>query len=106
MISEQELVEAIRACEKEPLTPSKVSKLADFYVIYDHLFGEPYPSMRSYAEPPTEAVFKVSGDTEFLKAVNGKDINRVMTILNDLVDSVKVLYPQMYTHLIDNIYDA
>ena len=103
MVSEQELIDAIRACEREPLTPSKISKLADFYIIYDHLFGTPYPDMASYSEPPAETVFHTSGESEFLTAINGRRTDVVLPIINELVETVKVLHPQMYTHLLDKI---
>ena len=37
MITEKELLSAIAECEAEPITAAKVGKLADFYIIYDHL---------------------------------------------------------------------
>ena len=102
MLTEKELIEAIEACEREPLTPSKISKLADFYIIYDHLFGEPIPMM-SYKEPPTEEILKTGGETEFLKAVNGKKTEQVLAIVSELVESIKVLHPRMYDHLLEKL---
>lgn len=105
MITEQELLDAIRACEQEPLTPSKVSKLADFYVIYDHLFGVPFPPASSYAEAPPETVFHTSGETEFLQAIDGKQSAHVLSVLSELAETIKVLHPQMYSHLISKLYN-
>ena len=105
MITEKELVDAIRACEQEPLTPSKIAKLADFYIIYDHLFGDPVQPQMSFAEAPPETVFHTSGQTEFLQAINGKPSERILPVISELVEAVKVLHPQMYSHLLDKIYN-
>ena len=100
MLSEKELIEAIAACEREPLTPSKISKLADFYIIYNHLFGAP---MMSFREQPPEDRLKTGGETEFLKIINGKKIESVMPIISELAESIKVLYPSMYEHLLEKL---
>lgn len=103
MITEKELIEAIEACEKEPLTPSKIAKLADFYIIYDHLFG--VPDMLSFKDQPTEGRLKTGGETEFLRAVNGKKTDRVLSIMSELAESIKVLHPNMYEHMLDLLND-
>lgn len=95
MITERELLDAIRECEAEPITPNKVSKLADFYTIYDHLFGMPYEAAYSYANQ-IEKTISVTGDSDFMKAVNGKDAEKVMAVVDELLEAVKVLQPRMY----------
>lgn len=95
MITEKELTDAIRECETEPITPNKVSKLADFYTIYDHLFGMPYEADYSYASQ-IEKTISVTGDSDFIKAVNGKDAEKVMAVVDELLEAVKVLQPRMY----------
>ena len=95
MITEKELMAAIKECESEPITPNKVSKLADFYIIYEHLFGQPVDTAYSYA-PSAEKVICTDGGTEFLQAVNGKDAEKVMAVVDELLEAVKVLQPRMY----------
>lgn len=95
MITEKELTDAIRECETEPITPNKVSKLADFYIIYEHLFGQPYEADYSYANQ-IEKTISVTGDSDFMKAVNGKDTEKVMAVVDELLEAVKVLQPRMY----------
>ena len=99
MITEKELMDAIRECESEPITPNKVSKLADFYIIYEHLFGQPVDTAYSYA-PQAEKVIYTDGGNEFLQAVNGKDTERVMAIIDELMEAVKILQPRMYDGVI------
>lgn len=53
--------------------------------------------MYSYAPPPepSETVGRY-GDSEFLEAVDGKPINGVMQIMDELVGSMQVLQPRIY----------
>ena len=99
MITEKELTDAIRECESEPITPNKVSKLADFYIIYEHLFGQPVDTAYSYA-PQAEKVIYTDGGNEFLQAVNGKDTEKVVAIIDELMEAVKILQPRMYDGVI------
>lgn len=99
MITEKELTDAIRECETEPITPNKVSKLADFYIIYEHLFGQPVDTAYSYA-PQAEKVIYTDGGNEFLQAVNGKDTEKVVAIIDELMEAVKILQPRMYDGVI------
>lgn len=105
MITEKELLQAIRECEAEPITPSKIGKLADFYIIYDHLFGVPYEADYSYSNNVEKPMIETTSDTEFLKAVNGKPSDKVWAILDEIMEVVKTLHPKMYDKAIDKISD-
>ena len=104
MITEKELMDAIRQCEKEPVTQSKISRLADFYIVYDHLFGEPYDSMYSGAGQPDSKIF-TKGGSMFLNSVNGKESEKVWAIMDELMDAVKVLQPRIYDSVMQKIQD-
>ncbi len=104
MITERELLQAIRECEADPITSSKVGKLANLYVIYDHLFGDP---MRGYsgAAAPVD-VIHTDGGSEFLDCVDGRRADKVWRILDELMDAVKTLHPRMYDSVMDKIGDV
>lgn len=104
MITEKELLKAIEECESEPITASKIGKLADFYVIYDHLFGEPFDAGYSYSSA-IEKIIETNGDSEFLKAVDGKKSEKVWAIMDELMTAVKTLHPRMYNRVIERITD-
>lgn len=95
MITEKELIDAIRECESEPVTLAKVSKLADFYTVYDHLFGMPVDDGYSYAGN-VENIIQTNSDTEFLLIVNGKDAEKVLMVIDELLEAIKLLQPRMY----------
>lgn len=104
MITERELLRAIDECQQEPITSTKRGTLADLYIIYDHLFGEPIQSGYSY-DNKIENTININGDTEFLTTVNGKDAEKVMAVLDELMDATKTLHPRMYDRVIEKISD-
>ena len=116
MITEKEIEQAIKECLREPVTGNKRAVLADLIIIQDYLFGEttqaqeapqPHP-MQSYSAPPMEQVEKyieTNGDSEFLKAVDGRKADKVWRLMDELVEAVKILHPRMYTTFIDKVQD-
>lgn len=116
MITEKEVAQAIEECMREPVTGNKRAVLADLIIIQDYLFGEPTRAqeaqhqvpMQSYSAPPMEQVenyIQTSGDSEFLKAVDGRKADKVWKLIDELVEAVKILHPRMYTTFIDKVQD-
>ena len=116
MITEKEVAQAIEECLSEPVTGNKRAVLADLIIIQDYLFGEPARAqeaqqptpMQSYSAPPVEQVetyIETTGDSEFLKAVDGRKADKVWKLIDELVEAVKILHPQMYTTFIDKVQD-
>lgn len=116
MITEKEIEQAIEECLREPVTGNKRAVLADLIIIQDYLFGEPMQaqeasqpmSMQSYSAQPMEQVetyIETTGDSEFLKAVDGRKSDKVWKLVDELVEAVKILHPRMYTTFIDKVQD-
>ena len=116
MITEKEIEQAIKECLREPVTGNKRAVLADLIIIQDYLFGEPMQAhkdpqpmpMQSYSAPPMEQVetyIETNGDSEFLKAVDGKKADKVWNLMDELVEAVKILHPRMYTTFINKVQD-
>lgn len=117
MITEKEVAQAIEECMREPVTGNKRAVLADLIIIQDYLFGEPTlaqeaqqmpMTMQSYSEPPmeqVETIVETNGDSEFLKAVDGRKADKVWKLIDELVEAVKILHPRMYTTFIDKVQD-
>ena len=117
MITERDVLNAIDECMQDPITGNKRAALAQLFVIHDHLFGEPTRAqevpqmpmpMQSYSAPPTEQVeiyVETNGDSEFLKAVDGRKADRAWRLMNELVEAVRILHPNMYTSFIDKVLD-
>ena len=116
MITEKEIEQAIKECLREPVTGNKRAVLADLIIIQDYLFGEPMQEReatqpipaQSYSATPTEQVenyIQTNGDSEFLKAVDGRKADKVWKLMDELVEAVKILHPRMYTTFIDKVQD-
>ena len=106
----------IDECLQGPVTGNKRAVLADLIIIQDYLFGEPMQEreapqqipMQSYSAPPMEQVenyIQTNGDSEFLKAVDGRKADKVWKLIDELVEAVKILHPRMYTTFIDKVQD-
>ena len=93
MITERELIEAIRECEEEPPSFTSIKKLANLYIVYNQLYGK--------AEP-----IKTEKSGEFWNAVNGKNAEKVLEIMAELMESLEVLYPKVYQSVITKIKDC
>ena len=50
-------------------------------------------------------IVELVGDSEFLKAVDGRKEDKVGKLMDELVEAVKILHPRMYTTFIDKVQD-
>lgn len=101
MITEKDLQEAIAECkgQRNP-NASTCIKLAAFYILQDHLFpSEPValPSY-SYAAPveTIERTIDFPGDTEFSRAVDGKDPAKVWPVIDEIMTALMVYNKPLY----------
>lgn len=87
MINPDELDKEILMLEKKDTTYANCERLAWLYIVRDHISGQttkqPIP-------------LDVSGESEFLKAVEGKDSVAVWNIIDDLMDTIRVAEPGAY----------
>lgn len=93
MIREQDLHEAIAECqgEKNPNANTCI-KLAAYYTILNNIKGV---SSYSFASDPAEQVRYDSG-SEFSEVIRGMDLNRVLEVMDELMDTVQILMPRLY----------
>ena len=105
MITEQDLREAIAECQGERNPGANTCiKLAAFFILKDHLFPdekqEPdteQPQGYSFAAaPPEPGGIQTDGDSEFLQAVNGRDVADIMPLMDELMTAVSVMNPRLY----------
>lgn len=102
MITEKDLQEAIAECQgvRNP-NANTCLKLAAYYVIKDHLFGKE-PSY-SYAAGPEPEMVEYNSDSEFSKIIKGKDINEVLSIIDELMETLHVINPRLYEGVITKL---
>ena len=97
MITEQDLQEAIAECQgqRNPNANTCI-KLAAYLTIQRELYGaedEPVIPSYSYAEPPT---LRYQSDTEFSRLIDGRDVEEVLPLFDELLDTIQVINPRLY----------
>lgn len=89
MVTRRDLEIAVEELEHSQPTYQNCSKLADLYIILDHLNHE------SYSE---------SGPgSEFMRSIAGKDIKRVLGVMDELMEATQVLNPKLYENVLMRI---
>lgn len=93
MISLDQINGEIAAIEEERPTHVSMQKLAALYTVRDHLvmgFQPPSPVV------VTTEVLPSVGDSEFLEKIAGKGTTPVMEVVNELVETIRLLDTNLY----------
>lgn len=111
MITEHDLLEAIAECQgqRDPNSNTCI-KLASFYTILDHMKSEkpeveqnPQPSY-SFADE-TENTIKYQSGTEFADAIYGRDVDEIMTIVDELMSTLYVVNKPLYNSVMRRVIE-
>ena len=108
MITEQELHEAIAECQgqRNPNANTCI-KLASFYTILDHMEEKPcYSEMPNYSfANETENTVKYQSGTEFADAIYGRDVDEIMSIMDELMSTLSVINPPLYKSVMRRVVE-
>lgn len=89
---------------KENISENDCVKLASFLTVRECLYPEePDQLQYSYADKPERTVEKTisfQSDSEFFKLVNGMSVDDVFPIIEELIETVKVINPRLYAGVI------
>ena len=96
MISLEKVEQTILELESADTSFAVCEKLAWCYIVRDHING--------YSTSP-EAVMALTGSSDFLQAINGKNTDAVIQIMDELMDAIQTLHPKMYDAVMDKIKD-
>lgn len=105
MITEQDLQEAIAECEgqRNP-TANTCIKLAAFYTIKQHMFPDSVdttsPPSYSYLGPQDLKSIEYDSGTEFSDLINGRKMEDILPIVDDLMSTISVVNPKLYASVI------
>lgn len=91
MIDLDEINKTILQLESRDTTFAACEKLADLYIVRDHIIGQ------QQKQPVPLSIF---GDSEFLKAVNGKNSVAVWEVMDELMESLKMVSPKVYVSVL------
>lgn len=110
MITEKDLQEAIAECEgqRNPNANTCI-KLAAFYTIRQHMFGQPtetysFASAGSVEKSET-AVIKYNSGSEFAKLAYGVNIVDLMPIMDELMETISITNPRLYSGVLRKMED-
>lgn len=102
MITEQDLQEAIAECQgqRNPNANTCI-KLAAFYTILDHIRSKGDEGESESVAPPVISTAHSYGmpydsGSEFSLAIEGLDMNDVLSVMDELMETIKVLNPRLY----------
>lgn len=95
-----DMIEAeIDRLELRPTSFYTCRRLSTLYNVRDHILADRYPK-----EVNASLKSSLSG-SEFLDAANGKPYEDVLKVVNEHLDTIKMLYPKTYDGVIQRIRD-
>ena len=106
MITEHDLQEAIAECEGQRNPNSNTClKLAAYYTIKDRMYPDSkdpaQPVFYSRASAPVETV----SDTDFSRTISGMDTAQVISVMDELMTTLKVVAPRLYAGVMNKLSD-
>lgn len=105
MITERDINSAIAECQGRRNPDAKTCiMLAAFYTIKREMFGnqEQFESY-SYAPAPIRNTIEIDSDSEFARAVNGKETDEILPIINELMETLNIIQPRLYNAVMDRL---
>jgi hypothetical protein len=104
VITERDLDAAIAECQgKRDPDSSTCIKLAAFYIIKKEMFGEPESPVYSYAPAPIQNLIALNSESEFARAIDGKNQNEILPIIDELMQTLNVIQPRLYNAVMNRI---
>ena len=97
MISIEQLNGEISMLEDEVPTHVIMQKLANLYIIRDHI------AVGQNKIEQKEELYTTYGDSDFLKAISGKNLRNVMLKIDELMTTLYVINPKLYKNVIDEM---
>lgn len=108
MLDIREIDAAIAELEDREATFPRCAKLADLYTVRAHIMGQEPPYEREYSRaqgPDIKPQAEVYGNSDFLKAVSGKEMSAAWAVMDELMDTLHVVNPKVYDGVMRKIND-
>ena len=99
MLDAKEINAEIARLEYVESSYPNYAKLADLYIIRDRMEGnaeKPLAYERSYYAAPAAVSAGITGDSDFLRSISGKDPQKVWDIVDELMDTLKLVNQRTY----------
>ena len=98
MLSADSIEQTILELEAKDTTFANCERLAPLYIVLDHIKGYQKPKTVKEGKP-----LDVKGDSEFLKAINGRNSVGIWQIMDELMQVIQATRPKLYNKVIDDI---
>lgn len=107
MIKLQDLDAAIAECQGRRNPDAKTCMmLAAFYTIKREMFGDvekiEHPSY-SYAPAPDRNIIEIDSDSEFARAIDGREQQEIMPLIDELMQTLSIIQPRLYNAVMDKL---
>lgn len=106
----KEIEWAISELEKEESSFPLYAKLANLYTVRDKMMSmsAPQPQIATHSEAVRQKAFALGryGDSEFLRAAEGKDPSLVLSAVDDLMSAIQMVRPNAYASVMRAIVGA
>lgn len=104
MLDPLEIRKEIARLEYEEPTYPNCAKLADLYIIHDHMqatasTSEPVVTYAAPLEEPVEA------DSDFLRTVAAVPAQKAWELMDELIDTLRVTSPRVYKSIMSRLYN-
>lgn len=110
MITAEKIHSEIEQLKAAPMTGDNCSSLASLLIIKEHLFkDEPHYGDSVVKNEPQSVLNNepitvyTDNANPFIKAINGKEMEHLIPIFDELMSSVKILYPKLYQKTLNQI---
>ena len=107
MITLRDLESAIAECQGKRNPDAKTCMmLAALYTIKREMFGEEEKAEQpaySYAPAPYRNVIEIDSDSEFARAVDGRNADEVLPVIDELMSTLNVIQPRLYNAVMDKL---
>lgn len=73
--------------------------LSALYTIRDHMTGQNLPIAQAYSlapEPVPQQTLDRYGDSDFLRAISGKDADAAWGVMDELMETLRAVNPRVY----------
>lgn len=97
MLDLDEINRTILMLEGRDTTYATCEKLADLYIVRDHITG------KQTSQPMS---IEVDPSSEFLVAISGKDSMVMWSIMDDLMDTLRASFPRAYSSVMRKIMES
>lgn len=105
MITKSDLESAIAECQGKRDPDAKTCMmLSAFYIIRREMFGEEDKLPQySYAPAPDQNRIEMDSDSDFARAVNGRRVDEILPIIEELAETLSIIQPRLYHAFMDKL---